>query len=255
MFRSVLVLPMLIFAIGCQGLQNGQKAWIQPTSTAKQAGNVYLVRGLIGVFSTGMDELSTKLQDAGLRSHVYQDAQEHALADWLIEAYKDKPSSEPLILIGHSYGADDVVRIARKLEPHNIKVDLMITVDATTPPEVPSNVAVCYNYFQSQVLTDGIPMFRGIPLKKAPGAEGVQLTNVDLRHDRKDLLQDGTNHINIDKNPLLHRVVVQQVLTVCPPREAWVARQDPNAQARQAASVQPPQQSTRQVQSQARTSN
>jgi hypothetical protein len=254
-YKCVWMFPLLGLVIGCQGLQNGSQAWVKPTSEAKQAGNAYLVRGLIGVFSTGMDELSVRLNDAGVRSHVFQDAQENGLADWIIDAYKGAPQSEPLVLIGHSYGADDVVRIARKLEPHNIKVDLMITVDATTPPELPANVGICYNYYQSQVLTDGIPMFRGIPLRKAPGAERVVLYNVDLRRDRKDLLVDGTNHINIDKNPLLHRLLVEQVLGVCPPRDAWVARQGAPQQARPAASVQPPQQPTRQVDTQARTSN
>lgn len=250
------LVPLLALVMGCQGLQNGQQAWVQPTSEARLAGNVYLVRGLIGIFSTGMDELQVKLTDVGVRANVFQEAQEDLLTDWLVSAYKSNPRSEPLVLIGHSYGADDVVRIAQRLEPHGVKIDLLITVDATTPPEVPSNVAVCYNYFQSQI-TDGIPMFRGIPLAPMAGSK-VELHNVNLRKDRTDLLVDGMNHINIDKNPLLHRQIVQLVMGVCPPRDTWLARRNaPEQQARPASETVPPvqPQNNRRTDSQARTSN
>jgi len=101
-------------------------------------------------------------------------------------------------------------------------VDCLITVDATTPPAVPKNVRVCYNYFQSNG-TDFIPMFRGIPLHPDPNAH-VKIVNVDLRKDRTDLLEEHTNHINIDKNVKLHQVVVNDVLEICPMRNIWLAR-------------------------------
>lgn len=214
------LLPLMALAVGCQGLQNGDMAWVQTHSEERNAGNAYLVRGLIGVFSTGMDELSTKINYNGVRAKVFQDAQEHALADQIVAKYKNAPNHEPLVLIGHSYGADDVVRVSRKLNEHGIKVDLMITVDATTPPKVPGNVAVCYNYYQSN-FADGVPMFRGIPLTLEPGAKTV-LHNVNVR-DRTELLESGTNHINIDKNARVHQVILQSVLEACPPRQTWLA--------------------------------
>jgi hypothetical protein len=220
--------------MGCQGLQNGKMDWVQPTSTAPRAGNVYLIRGLIGVFSTGMDELCGKLEKQGISAHVFQDGQQYVLEDEIIRKYKGVQDPEPLVLIGHSYGADDVMRISQKLKDAGVKVDLAVTIDSTTPPPVPPNVALTYNYYQS-TLTDGIPMFRGIPLKEEqPGS--VKVYNMDLRKDRTDLLVPGTNHINIDKNPLLHDVIVKQVLETCIPRETWVARH--GGAVRPAANVQ-----------------
>ena len=220
---ELVILSLCFAGLGCQGLTQGKMEWVQTTSDKPRAGNVYLVRGLIGVFSTGMDELQAKLDSAGVRAHVFQDAQHAYLADELIKTYKNAKDPEPLVLIGHSYGADDVVTISRKLAAHNIPVDLLVTVDATTPPKVPGNVAVCYNYFQSQI-TDGIPMFRGIPLEQDEPAK-VKLTNINLRKDRTDLLMPGTNHINIDKNTRVHSAIVEQVLESCPTRQAWVSRQ------------------------------
>ncbi|HVT88647.1 MAG TPA: hypothetical protein VHD56_07345 [Tepidisphaeraceae bacterium] len=230
---------MCLFALltGCRGLENGNMTWVQPESDQPHAGNVYLVRGLIGVFSTGMDDLSVKLNQNGVRARVYQDAQHSVLADQIVAGYKGAKNPEPLVLIGHSYGADDVVTIANVLDKQGIKVDLLVTIDATVPPKVPANVAVCYNYFQSNA-TDVIPMFRGIPLEHQPGANG-KLYNIDVRKNGKELLEPGTNHINIDKNPLVHAVVIKEVLDVCPPRPAWVAVHrttgSPSAQAQQAS--------------------
>jgi len=219
----ILFFGLLALATGCQGLKNGDLQSVQTTSTSPRAGNVYLIRGLIGVFSTGMDTLGDQLTATGVRAHVYQDAQWDYLGDQLVKTYKGKTqNSEPLVLIGHSYGADDVVRVARKLDAAGIPVDLMITVDATVPPNVPKNVKLCYNYYQSTA-TDFIPMFRGIPLTPDPDAK-LKIVNIDLRKERSDLLEPGTNHINIDKNMKLHAVLVKHVEEVCLPRQTWAAR-------------------------------
>lgn len=212
----------LLTAVGCQGLEPGKLEWVQIHSDQPRAGNVYLIRGLIGVFSTGMDELSTKIENSGVRARVFQDNQHAHLANAMLKAYSGAKNPEPLVLIGHSYGADDVVRVARELKTKGIRVDLMVTFDATVPPKVPDNVALVYNYYQSQP-TDVIPMFRGIPLTLDEGAK-TKLVNMDLRKERKDLLEPGTNHINIDKNGVLQDEVVKKVLEVCVPRETWVAR-------------------------------
>jgi hypothetical protein len=215
--------------------------WVQPQSSAARAGNVYLVRGLIGVFSTGMDDLAGKLNHEGVRARVFQDNQNSYLADAIVKEYKGVKDPEPLILIGHSYGADDVVKISRVLAENGIKVDVLVTIDATVPPHLPANVVVCYNYFQSQP-TDAIPMFRGIPLTQDNPSAG-KLYNWDIRKDRLDLLEPGTNHINIDKNPLIHEAVIKQVLEVCIPRRAWAAAHGGTELARTASDTLPPQRS------------
>ena len=123
-----------------------------------------------------------------------------------------------LLAIGGSTNA--IVHLTAIARRAGVKVDLAITIDSTTPPSVPPNVAVTYNFYQS-TMTDGIPLFRGIPLTAEK--QGTEIHNTDLRKDRKDLLVAGTNHINIDKNPLLHDVIVKQVMGTCIPRETWEA--------------------------------
>ncbi len=213
-FILMLVTGMLV---GCHIPPNGAMANVEPVSTKQRVGNAYLLRGWIGIFSTGIDTLTDKLNAVGIRASVYQDTQYHELGDEIVKKYSAARSHEPLILIGHSYGADDVIRIARKLDENKIPVDLVVTLDAVTPPDVPGNVRICYNLYQSNGIMDKFPFLRGIPLTKEEKS-AVKLTNVNIRTDRPDLLDPGTDHFNIEKLPRIHDEIVRQVLAVCPPR-------------------------------------
>jgi hypothetical protein len=194
---------------------------VTPVSRVARAGNVYLVRGWLGVFSTGIDTLGDKLKAAGVQDAVYQEAQWRTLAATIIDKYKGVKDPEPLILVGHSYGADDIVSIARELEKASIPVDLLVTIDATTPPAVPANVRHCYNLYQTGVL-DALPIIRGIPLKADPDFKG-KLENVNIRVDRTDLLDGDVNHFNIEKKDKIHQEAIKQILAICPPRAQWAA--------------------------------
>src|SRR4051812_3458262 len=110
------LLPVLFVAIclaGCSIPPNGALTNVQPVSTKPRVGNAYLLRGWIGIFSTGIDALTDKLNAAGVRSSVYQDTQYTSLGDEIVNKYSATKVHEPIILIGHSYGADDVIRISR----------------------------------------------------------------------------------------------------------------------------------------------
>jgi pimeloyl-ACP methyl ester carboxylesterase len=215
----------LLATTGCAHVPNGNLAEVAPVSDGPRAGNVYLLRGWIGVFSTGIDTLGQKVNDAGVRGRVYQDGQWRELAATIAEKYRDARNPEPLVLVGHSYGADDVVNIARALEHANVTVDLLVTIDPTTPPAVPKNVKHCYNLYQPNVL-DALPMLRGIPLEAEEGFAG-KLQNVNIRTDRPDLLEGSVNHFNIEKKDAIHREALRQILAVCPPRPVWAAANRP----------------------------
>lgn len=199
-------------------MKNGSLARIQPVSDRDRVGNVYLIRGLIGLFSAGIDRLTVKIGDAGVHAEVFQEVQDAAIARTIIERYRAAPRCEPIVLIGHSVGAEDVIRIARKLESAGIDVDLLITLDATNPRQVPKNVKVCINYYQSTAM-DFIPVLRGMKLETEKGFAG-EMVNLDVRRERRDLLEWDTNHVNIDKNTKIHDDIIQRVLAVCMPRTA-----------------------------------
>jgi hypothetical protein len=212
---------------GCLGLQlgtmkQGDMNWVQANTTGSRAGHAYLIRGFIGLFSYGIDRMTEKVGATGIEANVFQEDQTQMLGDTILAKYKSTSGAhEPIVLIGHSLGADDAIKIARRLDAEKIPVDLLITVDPTRPDPVPGNVKVCYNYYQPSVF-DWTTMVRGVALVLDPGAK-TQLYNINIRKDRTDLLEWDTNHVNIDKNTKIHAEIVKHVEEICPTRQQWVA--------------------------------
>jgi len=87
---------------------------------------------------------------------------------------------------------------------------------------VPKNVAFAYNLYQSNGVFDTMPWLRGIPMEQEKNIPG-QLANVNIRKDRTDLLEPGTDHFNIEKKAKIHGEVIAKVLGTCPPRQSWAA--------------------------------
>src|SRR5438045_6473064 len=173
---------------GCSSMKPGDIARVQPVSDQPYAGNVYLLRGFIGIWSYGINDIGKKIAASGIRASIYQEDQWGLLCDAIIHRYKDNPSHEPLVIIGHSYGADDSIKLAKKLREHNITIDLVITLDPVTPPKVPTNIRLCYNIYQPGLL-DMLPFFRGVKLE---AEDPHNLQNVNIRGERRDLLEPGT---------------------------------------------------------------
>lgn len=194
---------------------------VKPHSDAAHAGNVYLLRGWIGIFSTGIDTLGEKVNAAGVQGRVYQEDQWRELAQTIIAKYKNAKDPEPLVLVGHSYGADDTIAIARELDEANVPVDLIVTLDPTTPPAVPKNVRHVVNLYQPNTL-DALPFMRGIPLQAEADFKG-KLENINIRVDRTDLCDQDLNHFNIEKKDKIHSETIRRILAACPPREQWTA--------------------------------
>ena len=216
---------------GCEafnkGLKQGDMSRVAAVSEPAKpyVGNVYLMRGLVGVFSVGMDQLGVKLNDAGIRAQVYQGNQRFTLAKKLIDSYGKSTTREPLVLVGHSYGADDVVRVARDLDAANVPIDLVITVDPTTPPPMPKNVRLAINLYQSNGAMDAMPWLRGIAVKQDKDRT-APLYNWNIRTDRKDLLDDQiVNHFNIEKKTKIHDECIRQIKQICVTRETWARQQ------------------------------
>jgi pimeloyl-ACP methyl ester carboxylesterase len=149
------------------------------------------------------------LQEEGFGAEVFGANQWRELTSDLTS--HGKPAR--LVLIGFSYGADDVIRIAEELRTRQTPVDLLITIDPVTPPKVPSNVKRCFNYYQSNGPWDAFPWFRGIPL--AAARDGPSILNQNLRTDRRDLLEPDTSHQTIAANRKLHQEIIARVLEIC----------------------------------------
>lgn len=208
----LLMLAATLVLVGCNNLPAGDVARVRHASDTGRIGNVYLMRGWLGLYSSGIDRLAEELQMDDIRASVFRAEQWRDLNDAIVKTYRSNKQAEPLVLVGFSYGADDAVGIARDLNDHYIRVDLLITIDPVTPDRVPPNVKHCINYYQTNGAWDSLPWFRGVPLKPDAGA---RVMNIDLRKDRTDLLEADTSHQTISNNPKLHDAIVADIIAVC----------------------------------------
>jgi hypothetical protein len=156
---------------------------------------VLLLRGWFGVFSTGLDSLAGELKTIGVTAevagHLYWST---AVTNILRERAAGKTG--PLVLVGHSQGANNVIDMARDFAKHNVTVDLLVTLAPMLQNNIPANVVRAINYYQS-------PGW-GAPIAAEPGFRG-KLTNIDVAND------PAIFHISIDKSAKIHAEIVREI--------------------------------------------
>jgi hypothetical protein len=170
---------------------------LQP-STARQypqaqgPEKVYLLRGFLNVFSLGMDDLAAKLQADGISATVMNHAEADLVTSRIVTSYNGGDHG-PIVLIGHSLGADAVVEVADGLARYNIPVALLVLFDGTEPHQIPANVVTAVNYTKHFMIAP------------ANGSSGA-ISNVDLSGDA------GVDHLSIDTVPSLQAQTLDYIL-------------------------------------------
>ena len=164
---------------------------------------VLLLRGWFGVFSTGMDSLASELKAKGIKAevagHVYWST---AVKDIVKE--RAAGNTGPLVLVGHSQGANNVIDMARSLEARKIPVDLLVTLAPFMQDPLPSNVVRAVNYYQS-------PGW-GAPLTTDRGFHG-KLSNINVADDWT------IAHISIDKSSRIHADIAREIAALLQAKE------------------------------------
>lgn len=125
-----------------------------PATTASlqpAGGKVYIFRGMGGrIASFEMDRLSEKLERSGIEAETYNHVNWRGPASEAIARYKRSSGRMPIILVGHSAGADASVYFADKLKDAGVPVSLIVAFDPTRrPKDVPPNVDRFLNIYQS----------------------------------------------------------------------------------------------------------
>jgi hypothetical protein len=163
---------------------------------------VYLLKGLADIFSGGMDFLQAKLQARGIVAEVHNHSQAEELAQSAIAKWRGGARG-PIIIIGHSLGADAALAMAQRLGAAGVPVALLVTFSPVDSKPVAGNVARAVNYFQSNSAWHG-------QIARGAGFHGA-LENVDLAH------MPGISHFNIEKAEPLHAATLAKVLALIPP--------------------------------------
>lgn len=154
---------------------------------------ILILRGGLNIFSTGMDDLAKELTDAGFPavSDGFEPWRSH-MAD-IVKAYQKKPY--PIVIIGHSYGANTALLMAYELRKMNIPVALLVFYDLTDSAKVPPNVDHVLNF-------------------RSSSSTGINVTVTGAAHFHgtiDNVTRADLNHITIDKQQDLHKQTIETI--------------------------------------------
>jgi hypothetical protein len=156
--------------------------------------HVYLMRGLMNIFSLGMDQLASAIHQHGIETAVYNHAQADGVVDEIAQRYRGGDHG-PIILIGHSLGADAVMQMAQSLDRRGVPIALVIPFDGTASFAAPKNVACVLNLTQ-----------RSYAYVHAGAGFHGKISNVNVSG------RAGIDHFTIDKSPQLQARALRSVL-------------------------------------------
>ena len=197
--RTVTLMIAAVFLAGlsCHGATAREPGGIG-TSRPYQ---IYLLKGLADVFSSGLDFLQGKLQARGIVGEVHSHTEWETLAESAAAKWHGGAHG-PVIIIGHSLGADAAILMAQKLGEAGVPVSLLVAFSPVNSGPANANVARAVNYFQSNSAFHG-------QITRGNGFHGV-LENVDLAD------APGITHWNIEKADNLHAATIAKVVAIVP---------------------------------------
>ena len=189
----IAMLLLLYFSLGAADAH----AVLASKHHAKDQVHVYLIRGLLNIFSLGMDDIAAKLQRHGIPASVHNHMAWPLVAAEAASEYKSG-RVRTIILVGHSAGADAVANIAAQLGKESIPVKLAISLDpALSHMPASGHVEHYINYYVST------------------GAGHMVVKSRQFRGNLRNVAvaRPGIGHFNIDKAAAIEDKVMRDIHT------------------------------------------
>jgi hypothetical protein len=162
-----------------------------PTSTA----HVYLLRGVLNIFSMGLDDIAAKLEAQGIPVTVTNYLGWASLAEQAAADFKSG-KVKTIILVGHSSGATVLPDMVARLDQLGAPVKLAIGLDSVFRTSLHGRVGRYINFY----IANG----NGEPVKPTSGLHGT-LENVNVQS------VPGVGHLTIEKNEIMQRKVISAI--------------------------------------------
>ena len=192
--RSVLnLIPAVLialFLIGSPATINAATS-VAPAATA----HVYLLRGVLNVFSLGLDEIAARLQAQGIPVTVANFVSWSSLANEAAAEYRSGRARN-IILVGHSSGATALPDMVARLGQLGVPVKLAIGLDSVFRTKLAGNAERYINFYVASGAGEPVT-----PTKDFRGA----LENVDVQG------VPGIGHLSIDKNQIMQQKVMSAI--------------------------------------------
>src|ERR1700756_1775995 len=190
--RWMIALQAAMVAIVLIGLP--LKANALPSAQAAQT-HVYLMRGVLNIFSLGMDQMAYRLQQQGINASVHNHMLWSSVANDAAAAYKSG-KIKTIILVGHSSGATCLPDIVASLSAQGVPVKLAIGLDSVFHTSLTGKVGRYINFY----IANGA----GTRVEKTKNFSG-ELDNVDVER------VPGISHVSIDKNEVIQQKVIAAI--------------------------------------------
>jgi pimeloyl-ACP methyl ester carboxylesterase len=168
---------------------------VHPTGSPRD--HVYLFRGFMPIFPSGLRVIATVLQRQGISATVHYQSDWPEVAENIAARYK-KGRLRNIVLVGYSVGAASMTNMAARLDERRVPVRLAVSLDPVWPITATGHVDRYVNYYSSN---SGYSVNRG---KHFRGS----VRNFDVRGI------PGINHLNLDNNQFVRRKVIQDILGV-----------------------------------------
>jgi hypothetical protein len=164
-------------------------------ATADASGtHVYLLRGVLNIFSLGLDEIAAKLRQQGFNVTIANYLSWSSLADEAAAEYRSG-RTRTIVLVGHSSGATALPDMVARLDRLGAPVKLAIGLDSVFRTSLSGRVGRYINFY----VANG----NGEPVAKTTQFHG-ELENIDVG-------KIGMAHLTIDKSEIMQRKVISAI--------------------------------------------
>ena len=166
-----------------------------PGSGPATGAHVFLLRGVLNIFSLGLDDIAAKLERQGIPVTVANFVSWSSLADRAAAEYRSG-KVRTIILVGHSSGATALPDMVAKLGQLGVPVKLVIGLDSVFRTRLAGNAERYINFY--------IASGAGEPVTRTRDFRGA-LENVDVQ------AVPGVGHLSIDKNQIMQQKVISAI--------------------------------------------
>jgi hypothetical protein len=202
--HAIAIAVLLLLPIGAGPASAAPNA-VSAASTA----HVYLLRGVLNIFSLGLDDIAAQLRAQGIPVTVANFASWSSLADEAALAYKSG-RIKTIILVGHSSGATALPDMVAKLDQLGAPVTLAIGLDSVFRTKLSGRVGRYVNFY----IANG----NGEPVARTAQLQG-KLENINVQN------VPGVGHMSIEKNQIMQRRVISEIDAVVFGRSVQKSRQ------------------------------
>src|ERR1700716_3152464 len=166
-----------------------------PGSGPATGAHVFLLRGVLNIFSLGLDDIAAKLERQGIPVTVANFVSWSSLADRAAAEYRSG-KVRTIILVGHSSGATALPEMVAKLDQLGVPVKLAIGLDSVFRTKLAGHAERYINFY--------VASGPGEPVTRTRDFRGA-LENVDVQ------AVPGVGHLSIDKNQIMQQKVISAI--------------------------------------------